>query len=906
LTAVAAIKDNQSYALEISITALAPSNELPGAWRSAIARGRPCSVALALQVVGRPDVTAQSGAQGHAPGARPVSARTRLCRVAAGALLIWVTAGSVAVRAQTPAAADANPASVEATAQVTAHGSADIPARADADQQYIQDIVRRARVPDLAQRYEEALASHSTTIGQLAERSGQSDLGVLSVRRLESLQRHWLLYERVLTQTRAELARSTNAKSEDMADLAKRRAVWQATGQTAGLAPALLERVDELIAMIDEAEKQAALPLGKLLDLGRKGSALATQVQQGIASVSAKIDDQDRRLVSMDTPPLWQALGDSKALDPVSIGMSRSLEIERAFASGYDAANVRWLPALAAGALLLLPAMVWLRYRARMLVAAGQATEPSMRALSRPWAAWLLLVLIGAVVYDIQGPIFRQQAVMLLAWIPVLALVQRRVLASVGPWAYFSAFFYFLNALASLLLGDQLLYRGVLLTLNLLMLLTLAWRMLRARRGASDEADEAGTMPARPLTFLGWVACVVLLVSAGSNILGNISLATMLTGALLDSSYAALALYAGSTVLVALFQVLVPRSTLARIAGRHSGSLIPLAARLGRTLMVLGWLIYALQSFRVYRPLSAFLITVLTHEFKLGLLSVSLGNIAAFAAAVWVAFWLARTIRLLLAEDLLPALSLPRGVGDSISTLTYYSIVFLGLLAALAMAGFQVGQLAIVFGALGVGIGLGLQDVVKNFVAGLILMFERPIRLGDVVDVAGMSGKVRDIGMRATIITSFDGAEVVVPNGMLLADKLVNWTLHGSSRRISIDISTGYGVSPQQTIELLVGIARGIDGIALSPAPEAILTGLTPGALEFSVRAWTTPHANWIEMRSELAVRIRDGLAEAGIEVPLPQREMHVRSVPAAVVPAVVPGSVAPGQGSTGADLPNT
>ena len=835
-----------------------------------------------------------------------MSARTRLCLVAAGALLIWATAASAPVRAQAPA--DANPAPVETTAQATAHGSADIPARADADQQYIQDIVRRARVPDVAQRYEEALARHSTAIGQLAERSGQSDLAVLSVRRLESLQRHWLLYERALTQTRAELARSTNAKSEDVADLAKRRAVWQATGQTGGLTPALLERVDELIAMLDDAEKQVAVPLTKLLDLGRKGSALATQVQQGIAMVSAKIDDQDRRLVSMDTPPLWLALGDNEALDPVSIGLSRSLEIERAFASGYDAANVRWLPALAAGALLLLPAMVWLRYRARLLVAAGQATELSMRALSRPWAAWLLLVLIGAVVYDIQGPIFRQQAVMLLAWIPVLALVQRRVLARVGPWAYFSAFFYFLNALSSLLLGDQLLYRGVLLMLNLLMLLTLGWRMLRVRRGVTDQAeevDQAENTPVRALTFLGWLACVVLLVSAGSNILGNISLATMLTGALLDSSYAALALYAGSTVLVALFQVLVPRSTLARIAGRHSGSLIPLTARLGRTLMVLAWLIYALQSFRVYRPLSALLVTVLTYEFRLGLLSVSLGNIVAFAAAVWAAFWLARTIRLLLAEDLLPALALPRGVGDSISTLTYYSIVFLGLLAALAMAGFQVGQLAIVFGALGVGIGFGLQDVVKNFVAGLILMFERPIRLGDVVDVAGMSGKVRDIGMRATIITTFDGAEVVVPNGMLLADKLVNWTLYGSSRRISIDISTGYGVRPQQTIELLVGIARGIDGIALSPAPEAILIGLTPGALEFSVRAWTTPHANWIEMRSELAVRIRDGLADAGIEVPLPQREMHVRSVPVAAVPVVAPGSVAPVQGGMGKELPN-
>jgi potassium efflux system protein len=193
--------------------------------------------------------------------------------------------------------------------------------------------------------------------------------------------------------------------------------------------------------------------------------------------------------------------------------------------------------------------------------------------------------------------------------------------------------------MASMLLGDQLLYRSVLLALNLLMLLILSWRMLRARRHA---AEEAGPMPVRALTFLGWVACAVLLVSAGSNVLGNISLATMLTGALLDSSYAALALYAGSTVVVALFQVLVPRSTLARFAGRHSGSLIPLAARLGRTLMVLAWLIYALQSFRVYRPLSTSLVTVLTHEFQLGLLSISLGNLAAFSVAIWAAFWLAR------------------------------------------------------------------------------------------------------------------------------------------------------------------------------------------------------------------------------------------------------------------------
>ena len=803
--------------------------------------------------------------------------------IALGTLLLWLMVAAAAARAQAvTAAADSPAAPADVALQAPALRSADIPARADADEQDIQAIVRRAQVPDAARRYEEALASHAAAIRQLEERSGRNDLAVLSVRRLESLQRHWLLYERSVAQTRAELARTINARSEDVSELASRRAVWQATEQSAGLAPALRERVEEMIVHIDDAEKLVSLPLATLLALGRTGGALATQVQQGVVALSGMVEDQDRRLVSMDTPPLWLALRDAGSREPVTSGLTRSLDIERAFASSYDAANLRWLPALAAGAVLLLPAMVWLRHRARSLVASGQAKEPSMRALSRPWAAWLLLVLIGAVVYDIQGPIFRQQAVMLLAWIPVLALVQRRVLASVGPWAYSSALFYCLNTMASMMLGDQLLYRSVLLALNLLMLLTLSWRMLRARRRA---ADEGGPLPVWALTLLGCVAGGVLLVSAASNVLGNISLATMLTGALLDSSYAALALYAGSTVLVALFQVVIPRAALARVAGRHSASLIPLAARLGRTLMVLAWLIYALQSFRLYRPLSSALLTVLTHEFQLGLLSISLGSLAAFSLAIWAAFWLARTIRLLLAEDLLPALSLPRGVGDSISTLSYYGILFIGLLLALAMAGFQVGQLALVFGALGVGIGFGLQDVVKNFVAGLILMFERPIRLGDVVDVAGMSGKVRDIGMRATTITTFDGAEVVVPNGMLLADKLVNWTLSGSNRRIHVGVSTGYGVRPAQTIELLVNIARAVDGIASSPAPIAVLTGLTPGALEYSVRAWTKPGSDWVAVHSELSVAIRDGLAEAGVEVPLPQRELHLRNASGALVP---------------------
>jgi small-conductance mechanosensitive channel len=224
-------------------------------------------------------------------------------------------------------------------------------------------------------------------------------------------------------------------------------------------------------------------------------------------------------------------------------------------------------------------------------------------------------------------------------------------------------------------------------------------------------------------------------------------------------------------------------------------------------------------------------------------------------------------------------------VGNSVSSLSYYVVLFVGLLMALAAAGFQVGQLTLVFGALGVGIGFGLQDVVRNFVAGLILMFERPLQRGDTVEVAGMLGQVREIGLRATTVTTFEGADVVVPNGMLLADKMVNWTLNGTRRRFDLNISTHYSADPQRTMDLLVEIARSCTQVAATPAPACIMTGLAPGELQFNVRAWTKDFGDWVAARTELAMKIRNGLAEAGIDVPRPQREVVIHGLPAQAAP---------------------
>lgn len=809
-------------------------------------------------------------------------------------LALLLTAGALAGSARAQAAAPAESGTTSSETRVSSIAPEDVPARADADESLIRKLQRRTQTSTTVPGFERALAQQTASWQELAKLTQSGELSELSIRRLETLERHWLLNERAAAQTRTELAREINILSEDAAALARQRAAWQATSANPELSPALQQRADELIELIEHTQDSLSAHLAALLDLGRKASSLQVRLQDGLREVSDQVTSHDRRLVTIDSPLLWRAPRHTVDADSMSTALRRSLDIELAFARDYDAAHARLRWGLVGAGVLLLPLIFWLRRRAKALIAAGQLGEHAMLALGRPWVAWLLLIAAMAVLYNLQGPLLRQQLVMLLAWIPVLGLLQRRVLNIVGPWAYLSALFYLVNGLVSMFIGNPLLFRLALLAATLLMLLPLAWHVQRARRA---EAEAEGPLPARWWNLLRWLACAVLIAAAASNILGNVSLASMLVTATLNSSYAALAMLAGSKVLLALFQVLLAGPTVSRVAASYSATLVPSIVSLARNLLAVAWLIFTLQAFRIYRPLSAALMTTVSHQFSLGELHFSLGSILAFAVATWAAFWLARTIREVLAEHVLPALSLPRGVGSSISSLSYYSALFLGLLAALAAAGFQVGQLTLIIGALGVGIGIGLQDVVRNFVSGLILMFERPIQRGDTVQVAGIDGSVREIGLRATIITTFDGAEVIVPNGMLLADKMINWTLYGTRRRVTLDVSTSFEADPQRTLDILHEIARSVAGVATSPAPAVIMTALAPGELQYNVRVWTADFGDWIAVRTELAMKIRDGLAAAGIQVPRPQREVHVHGLRPPLADEAPPPAGTPGAG---------
>ena len=211
----------------------------------------------------------------------------------------------------------------------------------------------------------------------------------------------------------------------------------------------------------------------------------------------------------------------------------------------------------------------------------------------------------------------------------------------------------------------------------------------------------------------------------------------------------------------------------------------------------------SLDAFSLRAPLIDLLTSWVTAEVSFQSLHISLGAILAFFLTIWLAALLSRFIRFLLEEDIYDRFHFNRGSSYAISTLLHYVVLFLGFIVAIAALGVDMTKFTVLAGALGVGIGFGLQNIVNNFVSGLILLFERPVNVGDVVQVQSEIGVIRRIGIRASIIRLFDSSELIVPNSQLISDKVTNWTLSNRQRRIELRVGVAYGSDPKRVIELL-------------------------------------------------------------------------------------------------------
>lgn len=363
-----------------------------------------------------------------------------------------------------------------------------------------------------------------------------------------------------------------------------------------------------------------------------------------------------------------------------------------------------------------------------------------------------------------------------------------------------------------------------------------------------------------------------------SGVSGYDQLAVMLFSTLLFTVITCLAvwmfylLYLG---LLELFLSLLPFSIIKNNASQIIDGLKPVIAWLHLLILV------ALQCviWDIYPTFNNALHGISNLGGVLGGVHISPRFIFTIALVFYGALLISRAIQVLLLNNVLPRYKAERGVQLAITRLVHYAILTIGFLVMLRVLGFQLSQLTLLGGALGVGIGFGLQAIVNNFASGLILLFERPVKVGDTIQIGNEWGEVKSLGLRATVIQTFDNAEIVVPNSDLITSQVTNWTLADRKVRVKIPVGVAYGSEVSKVMDILVACGKANPMVLSTPKPVALFLAFGASSLDFELRVWIPEFLDKLQVLSELNQDIDYEFSINNIEIPFPQTDLHLRSV---------------------------
>jgi small-conductance mechanosensitive channel len=676
------------------------------------------------------------------------------------------------------------------------------------------------------------------------------------------------------------------------------RLEWALTRDSAGLdtvlAPSFEAGIDRILAAADSVGFELESRLADLLQVSDQVAVTGGRIGDALERIDDAESLNRRMLLIRDAPPLWRpaaVLSDGRpAVGDVTSFVSKDI---RAFRQSLGADRDR---ALIHILLFFLTLALFLRLRAGSL---DWPEDPDLDTarylLSRPYAAAALTALLATSWIYPHASLLVFDVALILTLLPVAWLLPPLVLEARRPAVYGLFALFLASRLVGVLPPDSIARRLVMLGLAIGSAVWAAWLLRADRLGESNFVRGSWRTPFR----LGLkLALAISLVSAVLNIAGWVDLGEVLIEGVIPSAYFGVVIALAAMIISGVargiaFSRLVSRSRAFSDNRDRVLGLVTTVIRLGALVI---WFWGTLAWFGVDRAIFGRLGALFTHEFSIGAVDISIGRVLLFFLILWFATWVGRVVRVVLRDDILASLSISPGQADAWATLAQWATLLVGILFAAASAGIGGGQMAVLAGALGVGIGFGLQNIVNNFVSGFILIFEQPIKVGDKIEISslGLLGEVRRIGIRSSTIRTVDGADVVVPNSNLIQSEVINWTLSDTKRRIEVAVGVKYGTDPKRVLELLLAVARDNSRVLSHPEPVALFTGFGDSSLDFILRVWSATFDESIRLRSDIAVEVNDALKAAEIEIPFPQRDLHVRSVDPDIEAAFSGGARAP------------
>jgi len=659
--------------------------------------------------------------------------------------------------------------------------------------------------------------------------------------------------------------------------------LWNSTRDSytdRGITGAPVERAQELIDYLKQAEQTLAERMTPLLSAQEELASRKAMIREHLAFLRDTRSGIAKKLWQRDRTSLLS--GDfSGRLSTVEPGSLVDRWSDQAIdLTDYLRARA---PVLVFGLVALLALWLWLRTLlpgVRERYESLPNTDESMALFGHPFAIAVLLMVIVMPAFHVDAPILAKMAYW--AVLPVPAAIVLYVLIQEKHIKLFiigMAISYYIGLSRDLLLTAPPLDR-ISLILQALVGLTVTAVFVNPDK-FDEQSDYSWGRWGSWLKTGKWLLMALFATVLLGQVLGYNRLSALIGQGTFRTVYVSLFMVATYRLLRSLwtYVVFTPSMSRIRVVKNHVLDLIAWAWRWLAVASVLLWAYLVLGVWGVLGYTEEYLATFWDTGFTVGETKISIGIMVTAIIALLVSVKLSRVISYVLEEDIYPRRKVSKGLGSAINQGIRYIIVFIGFIVALALLGMNLQSLAIVAGALGVGIGFGLQNVVNNFVSGIIMLVERPIKIGDVLEFDNIWGNVRHIGIRATIIETWDRSELIVPNGDLLWARVTNWTHTTGLNRVIVGIGVAYGSDVEKVMEILKEVADNHQEVSRDPEPVVLFMGFGDSSLDFEIRCYLPSVDMRLKVASELRVAVYRALAENDITIPFPQRDVWIRSI---------------------------
>lgn len=639
----------------------------------------------------------------------------------------------------------------------------------------------------------------------------------------------------------------------------------------------VFENLDGIIANLAEVLDMATFRLKAIYSIDNK----LTEIILITDEILAKLDDVEltfkKNYFIVDSNPIWKK---TDSITEVGIANSKlkkknfreQLQANKKSVFEFYATNAK--VAILQGIFILLIFLLLVNVKKRWIVKLKDLSNPveiqSKIILKNPYASTAVVgVLISAFFYEALIPNVTEFFILIILFGVIRIL----------PKLTHSRFvIYLVGILLIYLIGIGTTYLEVgSLSSRIVFLLRIVilYIILRNSKKLINKNPEDFIRINKIYRFVAPFYMSILIVSFLANIVGMVGLSRFLFKGVLTSIVLLMVLYTSVKIITSIIVLLFKLRTkfelqaVTTIVDATNKRFQPILFWAGMFI----WSLFTVKGFEVLEFLMAWVDRSLHLTWMLGETIISLGGILSFITIFAITILIAKLVASIFLDDWMVSI-LPRGIAPGISLVLRIGLVSIGFYIGVTSAGIDLSKLGFIIGALGVGIGFGLQTIVLNFISGLILAFERPINIGDTIEIDNEFGVVTNIGVRSSNIKTYDGYEAIIPNGDLISKKVVNWTLSNRDRKSKVLFRTASNVDPKEILELSNTIGINNDSVFKDPKPFTYFKGFDEnGNLKFELWYWTT-FSEALSSKHIISLAIFDKLKEEGVEIPTPVRRI--------------------------------